>query len=73
MHTLLSNFLLSKIKSKHVSLYRFSIFERGRIFDGEIMAESRPTLQHSCKNTEFNVIRAAGDSPKLIFEIPRTI
>ena len=37
------------------------------------MAESSPAATHSCKNTEFSTIRAAGLSPKETFETPRVV
>ena len=45
----------------------------GRIFAACTMAESRPAFTHSWRNTEFSTMRAAGDSPKEMFETPRVV
>ena len=45
----------------------------GRIFEACTMAESNPACTHSCRNTEFNTCRAAGDNPKEMFDSPKVV
>ena len=37
------------------------------------IAESRPALTHSCRNTELSTTRAAGLSPNEMFETPSVV
>ena len=43
------------------------------IFEGWTIAESKPFLTASARNTEFKTILAAGFKPKEIFDIPRVV
>ncbi len=43
------------------------------IFDACTIAESRPTLRHSSRNTELSTALAAGFTPKLMFDRPSVV
>ena len=47
------------------------ILFRGKILEGETIAESRPALIASLRKIELRTILALEDKPKLTFEIPR--
>jgi len=54
----------------HIFISSSLILFRGKIFEGETIAESRPALIASLRKIELRTILALEDKPKLTFEIP---